>query len=133
VNYGDKLDVIWDNTRKFRNLGYDYFVFNHDSLLFWTSNQVAFSDNRIIQKGRNVILLENGWYYKSTRKSDGFSMVGLFLIKHEFPYENENLINSFNEEFEFYYDAKLESISDEYNIRFPNGDFAFSLSNLEQS
>jgi len=133
VNYGDELSVIWDNTRKFRNSGYDYLVFHNDSLLYWTTNHIAGDPNLIKDAENQVLLLENGWYYKTTRKSDDYTMVGLFLIKREFPYENESLLNEFNPELKFNYQASLSKISDENDIYFSNRNFAFSVNDIRRA
>ena len=60
VNYGDELSVIWENTRKFRNTGFEYFVFHGDSLLYWTSNHIAGDPKAITADQPSVVLLENG-------------------------------------------------------------------------
>lgn len=130
VNYGDKLDIIWDNTRKFRNLGYDYFVFHKDSLLYWTSNQVAIKNAQMHNLDRAILLLENGWYVLSTRRSGEYTMIGIFLLKNEFPYENENLVNAFNPELNFSYKAHIQLFEDNKNIRYPDNEFAFSIAQI---
>lgn len=132
VNFGDELHVIWENTREFRNLGYEYFVYNYDSLLFWTSSHIPLSKDALKVDKREILLLENGWYYKSTRRAQSYTMVGMFMVKNEFPYENENLINTFNSDFNYNYTAQIKRVPDQYNIRFPNGDFAFSLNDIIQ-
>jgi len=133
VNYGDKLDIIWDNTRKFRNLGYEYFVFENDSLLYWTSNQVVLRKAQMQDLNRAVLLLENGWYALSTKRAGDYTMIGLFLIKNEYPYENENLINAFNSDLSFPYKADIQLFEDAKNIRYPNNDFAFSVAKITQN
>lgn len=133
VNYGDELSVIWENTRKFRNTDFDYFVFHSDSLLYWTTNHVAGDSKLLTSEESSVVLLENGWYYKTTKHADGYAMVGLFMIKREFPYENESLLNEFHSDFKFRYRAELELISDEYDIHFSNGSLAFSVNRIERT
>ncbi len=131
INYGDELDVIWDNTRKFRNLGYDYFVFEKDSLLYWTASQIVLRKPQMDGLNRAVLLLENGWYALSARRSGDYTMIGLFLIKHEYPYQNENLVNAFNPDFDFNYQADIQLFEDEFNINYPDNELAFSLARLQ--
>lgn len=133
VNYGDELNVIWDNTRKFRNTGFDFFVFHADSLLYWTSNQVAGDAKTLTANQSSVVLLENGWYYRTAKFSEGYTMVGLFLIKHEYPYENESLSNDFHSDFRFSYRAKIALISDEFDIHFSDGSLAFSVNKIARA
>jgi signal transduction histidine kinase len=130
VNYGDELSVIWENTRKFRNTGFEYFVFHGDSLLYWTSNHVAGDPKVITADQPSVVLLENGWYYRTAKFSEGYTMVGVFLIKHEYPYENESLSNDFHSDFKFAYRAKLKLISDENDIHYADGSLAFSVNEI---
>lgn len=130
VHSGDDLEHIWENTRKFRNLGNEYSVFLNDSLIYWTSNTVSVKSSTFSETEKGVILLENGWYYLTTRRKNDYLIVGKLLIKSEFPYENDNLINEFSPEFNFQYQAKLSKVSDDFIIRFSNGEFAFSVSDL---
>lgn len=130
VNYGDELSVIWDNTRKFRNTGFEYFVFHGDTLLYWTSNHVAGDVKTLTSNYHPVVLLDNGWYYRTAKFSDGYTMVGLFLIKWEYPYENESLNNEFNDDFSFPYRAFIELKSNDYNVHFVDGSFAFSINQV---
>jgi signal transduction histidine kinase len=133
VNYGDQLNVIWNNTRKFRNTGFDYFVFHRDSLLYWTTNNVAADSKVLTSNQSSVVLLENGWYYRTAKFSEGYTMVGLFLVKREYAYENESLKNEFNPELGFNYRAKIELISDEHDIHFSDGSLAFSVNQVYRS
>ncbi len=132
VNFGDDLRVIWENTSAFRNLGYEYFVFHGDSLLFWTTNHVVLPSLSLTNEKPELVLLENGWYFKTQRRSSAYTMVGMFLVKYEYPYENENLINNFNADFDFHFRGKIERIPDEYDIHLPDGSFCFSVNNLFQ-
>lgn len=133
VNYGDELTVIWDNTRKFRSTGFDFFVLHGDSLLYWTTNHVAVDSQALISNQSGVVLLENGWYYRIAKYSEGYTMVGLFLIKREYPYENESLINDFNTDLRFPYRAKIAVASNEHDIHFVDGSLAFSVNQVYRS
>lgn len=133
INYGDELKVIWENTRKFRNTGFDYYVFENDSLIYWTSNNAPLDFKAISHTNKGTYLLRNGWYYLSTRQDKNVKIVGLFLIKHQFPYENESLRNIFNPDFGMHYRAQISNSSDAYSIHYSNGDFAFSMSDLTRA
>jgi two-component system, NtrC family, nitrogen regulation sensor histidine kinase NtrY len=133
INYGDELSVIWDNTRKFRNTGFDFFVFHGDSLFYWTTNHVAGEAKVLTSNESGVVLLENGWYYRTAKFSGGYTMVGLFLIKREYPYENESLINDFHSDLRFPYRANIEMASGEHDVHFGDGGFAFSMNQVYRS
>jgi signal transduction histidine kinase len=121
---------IWEHTNKFHHSGYEFSVFLKDSLIYWTSNTVSLKSSLFSETEKGVVLLENGWYYLTTRRLDDYLIVGKLLIKSEFPYENENLINEFSPEFDFNYQAKLSKVSDDFVIRFADGTLAFSVSDL---
>lgn len=133
INYGDELKVIWENTREFRNTGFDYYVFENDSLIYWTSNNVPLDFKAISHTDKGAFLLRNGWYYLSTRQDKNVKIVGSFLIKHQFPYENESLRNVFNPDFGMHYQAEISNSSDAHSIHYSNGDFAFSMSDLTRA
>ena len=72
-------------------------IFRNDSLLFWNTNQLPvsrFSDLHFPSEG--IIHLQNGWYYAKTIRLKNTVIVGSFLIKKEYPYENNTLQNSYN-------------------------------------
>jgi two-component system, NtrC family, nitrogen regulation sensor histidine kinase NtrY len=133
VNYGDELNVIWDNTRKFRNTGFDFFVFHGDSLLYWTTNHVAGDVDVLTRENASVVFLDNGWYYRTTKLSGDYAMVGLFLIKREYAYENESLVNEFNTNFRFSYRSNIGLSSGEFDIHYADGSLAFSLHDVQRS
>lgn len=77
----------------------DYFYFRDDTLRVWTSNSIplphTWSDSIVDSE---VVRLANGWYSLATEFSDSGICAGLFLIKSQFPYENEDLVNEFSPE-----------------------------------
>jgi signal transduction histidine kinase len=130
VNYGDERSIIWNNTLQFNNQGHEYFVYHKDSLLYWTSSHVSLQKSHYQATKREIVLLENGWYYKAVRHAGDYSIIGLFLIKSEFPYENDNLVNDFSKDFDFAYLAKIDNIPDDLNIKYSDGELAFSVSEI---
>lgn len=132
VSEEDSLESTWEKTRKFRRSAFNYYVFSNDSLIYWTSNHASLklSKNQLSTKG--VVLLENGWYFQEVRKKGRLTIVGLFLIKNEFPYENESLSNRFEKSFNFLIQAEIRQIPDRYNIQTAAGEFVFSLTPIKE-
>ncbi len=78
--------------------GLECFVFEHDSLVFWTGNSLPV--NNLRRKGeRDLVFLGNNWSVKKERLVGSMRIVGLIRIKDEFPYENRFLRNGFQEDF----------------------------------
>ena len=46
-------------------------------------------------KGNTIALLKNGWYKMAAIQKDERLFVSTFLIKNQYKYENEDLVNEF--------------------------------------
>ncbi len=129
------LDFVFDFTKnktpatkllqKYNNdkheLFYSIFVLNKlDSLIFWTDNSVPLSflkfyeNNRFFNSG-------NGWYRLQYIENNDFSFVIIYLVKHEYLYQNEYLQNNFT--------GSLKNLVDCSIITNKNGNDIYSLSN----
>jgi signal transduction histidine kinase len=126
----DTLESIWEKTRIFRRKGFVYAVFKNDSLLFWTSNSVPLKSIETSKDSIGVSLFENGWYYHDARAKENLQIYGAFLIKNEYPYQNESLNNLFHQDFDFPFSATISNLSDKHDVLGKDGEFLFSLSNL---
>jgi two-component system, NtrC family, nitrogen regulation sensor histidine kinase NtrY len=128
IQESDLKSEIWDKTRSFRRSDFQYFLYRRDSLVNWTSNTVPLIEPEQLEQSSGAILLQNGWYYyvKSTQKS--FTTIGVFLIKSEYPYENENLRNEFHPAFYFPFDVRFTSIQEDFPLIDSQGNFVLSLS-----
>ena len=73
-----------------------YFVNRHDSLIYWSNNQVPYSRSLNDNADKKFIFHKNGWYINYFIRIDEFTINGLYLIKHEYPFENNYLKNEFN-------------------------------------
>ena len=104
-------------------------IYRNDSLLFWNTNQlpiIRFADIHFPADG--IIHLQNGWYYSKTVKNGPYTICGSFLIKHDYSYENKDLINEFVPKLKMPFKAQisLEQHPD-YNIVNEKNEFLFSL------
>lgn len=75
----------------------DYFVYTNDTLSLWTSNSIPISNTRdtTISDG-NIVLLRNGWYKFEYLSTGNKLYVAAMLIKHEYNFENDELVNRFS-------------------------------------
>jgi len=75
----------------------DFFIYEYDTLILWTTHSIPIETihNPEIEDG-NIVRLRNGWYkFESMVAGERVYLTSL-LIKHEYDYENKELINSFS-------------------------------------
>lgn len=103
-------------------------IFRNDSLVFWNTNQLPvypFAELHFPVEG--ISRLQNGWYYSKIIREGNTLVVGSMLVQHVYPYENEQLKNTFNPTLS----VSLGTISLERNkgvsIRDASGKFLFSV------
>lgn len=77
--------------------GFSFFVFEKEHLVFWSDNQLlpAFED---AAKWHNhqLVLYKNGWYEVFIRDGGSHFLIGLYLVKHQYAYQNKYIVNHFN-------------------------------------
>lgn len=84
----------------YKNEGIAVYVFNNDSLCYWSDNQpavdlFAYTNETDVQ----LIKIRNGWYEyikQKTEKSSNYSVIALISIKPEYDFENRYLNNNFS-------------------------------------
>jgi signal transduction histidine kinase len=117
----------WKNLQTNEDFYFHYF--RNDSLVLWNQNDMPvsrFTDIHFPSEG--IVHLQNGWYYSKLIRDDKNLLCGSFLIKRDYPYENEDLKNIFAKVFELSYDASisLEQINGS-EIRDLQDNFLFSI------
>lgn len=72
-------------------------IYQNDQLVYWSDNSVPFSvtDHSVLDPSPAVVRLANGWYEISSVRKGIFTMVGLCLVKREFPFQNQYLRNTY--------------------------------------
>ncbi|MHC1706763.1 MAG: PAS domain-containing sensor histidine kinase [Bacteroidales bacterium] len=78
-----------------------FLVYENNKLVFWSDNSTSFPaiNNTAFIKNQ-LIKTSNGWYQVFSRKLSGnFRVVTLGLLKHDYPYENNYLKNTFHSHF----------------------------------
>ncbi|MBB79301.1 MAG: hypothetical protein CL844_09910 [Crocinitomicaceae bacterium] len=104
-----KREVIQDR--------YSFHVYHRDSLVFWNTNQlpiIRFADIHYPASG--LLHLQNGWYYARLKTFDDYVICASKLIKQEYSYKNNELVNDFAPNFNLSFSA---SISLEEEVGFP--------------
>lgn len=94
---------IFQIDRDFSNLkngGFSVFVFEKDTLRFWTDNTVSPERIPTSDTPQNIILeLETGWYDARYINDGDYEYVGLFQLKSKYNYTNSYLNNDFHNDF----------------------------------
>ena len=121
------VNEFWINAQK--ELPFYVHIFRNDSLEYWNTNQVPisrFADIHFPAEG--ILHLQNGWYFSKYLKHKEYLICASFLIKHEYEYENKELVNSFSKAFDVPFDANI-SLDEEnqYDIRDNKGNYLFSI------
>lgn len=78
--------------------GFAFFSFNGDTLDLWSSNRIALPHPSDSYWERHIlVLLDNGWYKIETIRDEERLFVGAFLVKNQYKFENEDLVNEFSQ------------------------------------
>jgi two-component system, NtrC family, nitrogen regulation sensor histidine kinase NtrY len=108
--------------------GMSIFLFRNDSLVYWSDNDVPANETYNEQLfSKPFIHYGNGWFRIITSRVQNFSAVGMILVKNDFPYQNDYLINDFQKDFNLSTDVLLDTIPGNANICTDKGIFLFSI------
>jgi signal transduction histidine kinase len=109
--------------------GISIFLYQNDSLSFWSDNQVpaeqTYNPSIFSQE---FIHYNNGWFRVMHSENGNLKAVGLILIKSDFPYQNDYLVNDFQKDFKLPSYCVLDTIPHNVNINSSEGKFLFSIS-----
>jgi signal transduction histidine kinase len=119
------FDHLPDLAHQYARNGFLFLIYQEDSLIFWSNNsmpsQVPVKDG-ITDTG-------NGWYRSISVDAAGRKLVGLYLVKRDYNYENKYLHNTFHPSFDLPQTTRFSSHPNEqYSITDAKGNFLFSLS-----
>jgi signal transduction histidine kinase len=89
-------------SKEFSNLdqkGISVFIYRQDSLVFWSENNFPIPSLLGDFPIRDLVKIANSYFIKRIKKEGNLEIIGLILIKKEYPYENRFLKYSFQEDF----------------------------------
>jgi two-component system, NtrC family, nitrogen regulation sensor histidine kinase NtrY len=83
--------------------GKGYLIYRNARLFYWSDRNISFRDNLPLSEEHNTktVHFQNGYYLTRNVQVDSLTIIGLMLVKSDFPHENKFLVN------EFYKDLKL--------------------------
>ncbi len=114
----------------YQDMGIIILVFEEQKLKFWNSNVLPLQINEsLLEKEQKIVNTGNGWFaLKRLDTNDSITLFGLILIKHEYVFENEFLVNDFHPDFNLFPGAEISFSHHEDNIiTCPDRKFLFSL------
>ena len=108
-------------------------IYENDTLKFWNDNSIAVENwVKEVCLDSKMAKLRNGWFEvvrPHTNATTTKAIVGLILVKNEYPYQNKYLINEFQKDFALPAETKL--ITDNPNavngVKNYMGEYLFSL------
>ncbi len=91
--FGKKVD-------DFTKSGTGFLLYENNELKYWTTNDIPVPTSSTFHFfDKNILNLNNGWYLAYPVQYENYLIVGLFQIKKEYSYENDNLSEYFWHEF----------------------------------
>jgi len=139
LHHSSKNDFVsylaknYSNT--FTEKGISFFIYENDSLQFWTDNHPAVENYMLnVCLEKKIVKLKNG-YYQVIRHSQNayspFQLYALVLIKNNFAYQNKYLRNSFNPYFNLPHHCDIlenkSTLKNSFDISDSKNEFLFSI------
>ena len=98
--------------RGFQQLGFSFYYVENEVITKWSDNEIEISSKVADTcKTNSLIHLNNGWYELFIHKQNEKEIIGLILIRKEYAYENQYLVNGFNPELQLPADGELAAIN----------------------
>jgi signal transduction histidine kinase len=108
--------------------GLTIFLYRNDSLVFWSNNNVPAENSYHKDLFTSPFYhYGNGWFRVMTDSKDHLDAVAMILVKNDFPYQNEYLSNTFQNDLHCSHDGRVDTIPGAININSAEGNFLFSV------
>lgn len=133
-DYFSKKDELIDryNQEVYEEEGFAFYIYNRDSLEFWSVNTIPL-DHELLDKKTGVLKLKNGWYIPQKRESGNNTFIGVYLLKNSYKYSNRYLQNDFEESFPKFLQGQITYGQGNHTIKGMNGEELFSIHFTEGS
>lgn len=108
-------------------------IYENDTLKFWSDNSIAVENwVKEVCLDSKMVKLHNGWFEvvrPHTNSTTTKAIVGLVLVKNEYPYQNKYLVNEFQKDFAVPAETKLITDNPDATNGVKNykGEYLFSL------
>lgn len=132
-NGSDPLEILDRQSERYARLasdeGVSFFYFESGRLLFWSDHTVPVRPRWSPVLESPLIILPNGTYVALNEPTGEGVLLALILVKNKYPYENEYLQNSFQEDFSIAPEIEIltEGLGTGYEVHGRNGEVLFEL------
>ena len=131
--YFVRENSVWMYNRDMEHLkdeGFAVFVYEDDTLRYWSDNSVCL--DKLYSKAKidnTMLILNNGWYEVRTMSVRNIVYVGLILVKHKYKYVNKYLSNTFGPGFGLDSSLRVAMMPISYGIDIQDGrgDYIFTI------
>jgi signal transduction histidine kinase len=130
VDINKSIEDLYDKATKLsKKNNIDVFIYQNDSLIIWTNHHVPVPvKNPKNSLNKEVNHLKNGWYYFTHSSHKTVDVYGSFLIKNTYEYQNDDLKNTFANDFKNIINGDiLPANTSQYNIKNDEGEVVFSI------
>lgn len=139
-NYSDGLSEEINTSGELLNQkGFYFLIYENNLLSFWSDNRIAFDSTADrFSNNRQLLKVKNGWYeiFRSPVVGTEKTIVGLLLIKNEYSYQNQYLVNELNPTFDFPEHAQLVTNPTDppfFKIKSNTEQYLFSINFIEEN
>src|ERR1035438_3469316 len=124
ISLPDWIKISGDLQKMADEEGLAVFIYEKDSLIFWSANDIPLPDrwkDKNNAVNHEIRRLKNGWYEVVENTDSSRRYIGLILLKHEYPLENDFLENNFQKSFKVPYGTKISFTRGNVIINTTNG------------
>lgn len=140
IRFAHNYTTKKNNDQKFRlaqemeeETGFSFFSFNADTMDLWSTSRIELPNPSDSYWEQHVIvLLENGWYKVATHREEERLFACAFLVKNEYNYENEDLVNEFSDELAPNLKGSISLDDKGFAVRNQEGEKLFSIVPTEE-
>ncbi len=128
--YGNYLESFQPYNDMFQEHGYGFLIFKDNQLVYWSDRSISFTEHvEDVGSGSSLMVLDNGYYLKNVVSHSGQIIIGLILLKNNYPHENKYLENTFHKDFILPANYVLEKSKGKHTIDIISfyGDYLFSV------
>lgn len=130
ADFGDFEAFHQKNIRQISNNAVSFLVFENQKILYWSDNTVP-PYYQLLKQDTKVIFSGNAWYLIDSEQKGDKEFFILSLIKTQYPFENENIKNEFQQDFSIDNNVEIynEPCDNTHEIYDSDGNFLLALSN----
>lgn len=112
---------------RYSKSGISFIILKYGEVVFWSDNTIP---GEMIPDTANtrILALPSGVYQMFTMNKDSLTIVGLSIIGHTYPYNNQYLSNALHTDYQPAERAQMNMMEGEFNIKDSKGNFLFSVS-----